>query len=255
MKTPVIEVNAVTKHFWNKEEEVQALSPVSFSIQSNEFVSLVGPSGCGKSTILSLVAGLLTPTAGAITLFGQPVTHPSPRVGYMLQQDCLLDWRTVRKNITLGLELSGMLSHKKERHAHYLLNELGLGHTLDHYPAQLSGGMRQRVALVRTLALQPDILLLDEPFSALDIQNKLHLEKLLIQAIKGRGLTTLLVTHDLEEALALSDRILVLSGNPGRLKRTLEIPPSMQKLDPLSTRDHPDFRSLFHELWKELESE
>ncbi|MDR6226449.1 ABC transporter ATP-binding protein [Desmospora profundinema] len=253
MESPVIEVNEVTKHYWNMEEEVRALSPISFSIQSSEFVSLVGPSGCGKSTILSLVAGLLPPTSGEVTLFGKKVTYPSPRVGYMLQRDCLLDWRTVKDNINLGLELSGTLNHQTESHARHLLNELGLGHTLHQYPAQLSGGMRQRVALVRTLALQPDILLLDEPFSALDIQNKLHLEDLLVQALKGRGMTTLLVTHDLEEALALSTRILVLTGSPGRLKRTVEIPPAIRSLDPLPTRDHPDFRPLFHDLWKELE--
>ncbi|PTM58237.1 ABC transporter ATP-binding protein [Desmospora activa] len=253
MNPPAVRLIDVTKHYWSKEEETIALSPLSFYVSPGEFVSLVGASGCGKSTVLSLVAGLLQPTAGEVQIFGQRVSHPSPRVGYMLQRDCLLDWRTVKKNITLGLELSGRFNHHTENHARYLLTELGLGHTLHQYPAQLSGGMRQRVALVRTLALQPDILLLDEPFSALDIQNKLHLEELLVQALKGRGMTTLLVTHDLEEALALSDRILVLTGSPGRLKRTVEIPEAIRKLDPLRARDHTAFRPLFNDLWKELE--
>lgn len=253
MSSPAIQLIDVTKHYWSKEEETVALSPLSFSVRAGEFVSLVGASGCGKSTVLSLVAGLLQPTAGEVQIYGQRVIRPTPRVGYMLQRDCLLDWRTIKENITLGLELSNRCNRYTEKHARYLLNELGLGHTLHQYPAQLSGGMRQRVALVRTLALQPDILLLDEPFSSLDIQNKLHLEDLLVHALKGGGITSLLVTHDLEEALALSDRILVLSGRPGRLQRTVEVPTAIRQLPPLNARDHPDFRSLFNDLWKELE--
>ncbi|PTX59368.1 NitT/TauT family transport system ATP-binding protein [Melghirimyces profundicolus] len=248
-----IELENVTKVYLSREDEVQALEPISFRIHSGEFVSLVGSSGCGKSTVLSLAAGLIRPTTGVVRIMGKDVLAPSNRVGYMLQQDCLLDWRTVKDNITLGLEFRGLKTEKTESHARFLLGELGLAHTLKQFPSQLSGGMRQRVALVRTLAVQPDILLLDEPFSAVDYQNKLYLEELLTGVLKKSKVTALLVTHDLEEALALSDRILIMGNRPGRIRRTLEVPEELRSATPLKARGKPSFRPLFNELWKEMD--
>ncbi|MFD1395336.1 ABC transporter ATP-binding protein [Kroppenstedtia eburnea] len=251
--TPIIEALHVTKAYLNREDEIQALEPVSFKIRPGEFVSLVGSSGCGKSTVLSLVAGLIQPTEGEVRIAGEKVESPNRRVSYMLQSDCLLDWRTVEENIALGLEFRGMDDKKTRKQAHFLLEELGLEHTAKRFPSQLSGGMRQRVALVRTLAVQPEILLLDEPFSAVDYQNKLHLEELLIRALGTRSMTVLLVTHDLEEALAMSDRILVMGGRPGKIRRTLKVPEELRSASPLEARGASSFRPLFEVLWKEME--
>lgn len=251
--TPIIEALHVTKAYLNREDEIQALEPVSFKIRPGEFVSLVGSSGCGKSTVLSLVAGLIQPTEGEVRIAGEKVKSPNRRVSYMLQRDCLLDWRTVEENIALGLEFRGMDDKKTRKQAHFLLEELGLEHTAKQFPSQLSGGMRQRVALVRTLAVQPEILLLDEPFSAVDYQNKLHLEELLIRALETRSMTVLLVTHDLEEALAMSDRILVMGGRPGKIRRTLKVPEELRSASPLEARGASSFRPLFEVLWKEME--
>ncbi|QKI81784.1 ABC transporter ATP-binding protein [Kroppenstedtia eburnea] len=251
--TPIIEALHVTKAYLNREDEIQALEPVSFKIRPGEFVSLVGSSGCGKSTVLSLVAGLIQPTEGEVRIAGEKVESPNRRVSYMLQRDCLLDWRTVEENIALGLEFRGMDDKKTRKQAHFLLEELGLEHTAKQFPSQLSGGMRQRVALVRTLAVQPEILLLDEPFSAVDYQNKLHLEELLIRALETRSMTVLLVTHDLEEALAMSDRILVMGGRPGKIRRTLKVPEELRSASPLEARGASSFRPLFEVLWKEME--
>ncbi|SFS99175.1 ABC transporter ATP-binding protein [Marininema halotolerans] len=254
MATNALEAIDVSKTYLSRQDQVTALAPISFRIPSGSFVSFVGASGCGKSTILSLVAGLISPTSGELRLFDEPIKRPSPRISYMLQQDCLLDWRTVSENITLGLSFRGQNNTKSASHARYLLGELGLSHTLNQYPSQLSGGMRQRVALVRTLAVQPELLLLDEPFSALDYQNKLHLEELLVNVLQGRKMTALLVTHDLEEAIALSDTILVMGGRPGVLRRIIEVPGEIRKASPLAARSQPAFRSLFNELWKEIET-
>ncbi|GAA5344866.1 NitT/TauT family transport system ATP-binding protein [Planifilum fimeticola] len=253
--TPIdaIEIDHVTKTYLTKRDERQALGPITFNVTSGEMVAVVGPSGCGKSTLLSLIAGLMPVTSGEIRLFGEPVKGPSPRIGYMLQRDGLLEWRTVEENIALGLEIRGQKTRKNLEHARYLLKEMGLASVIQHYPSQLSGGMRQRVALVRTMAVQPDILLLDEPFSAVDYQNKLHLEKLLVSIRRQHKITTVLITHDLEEALALADRIIVLSRRPGQIRRMITLPEEVRKADPLDARSHPLFRNHFNELWKELE--
>ncbi|MBO2532612.1 NitT/TauT family transport system ATP-binding protein [Planifilum fulgidum] len=253
--TPIdaIEIDHVTKTYLTRQDERHALGPITLHVAPGEMVAVVGPSGCGKSTLLSLIAGLMPVTSGEIRLFGEPVKGPSPRIGYMLQRDGLLEWRTVEENIALGLEIRGKKSLKTLEHARYLLGEMGLGSVMHHYPSQLSGGMRQRVALVRTMAVQPDILLLDEPFSAVDYQNKLHLERLLASIRRQHKITTVLITHDLEEALALADRIVVLSRRPGRIRRMITLPEEVRRADPLEARSHPLFRSRFNELWKELE--
>ncbi|WP_246064806.1 ABC transporter ATP-binding protein [Melghirimyces algeriensis] len=254
MSEPIaIEAKRITKTYLSIQDEIHAVNPITFQIRHGEFVSLVGSSGCGKSTILSLVAGLIPPTSGTLRIFGEKVLAPSNRLGYMLQQDCLLDWRTVEDNITLGLEFRRQKSERTKSRARALLQELGLGHTLKLLPSQLSGGMRQRVALVRTLAVQPDILLLDEPFSAVDYQNKIYLEELLMNVLSKRKMTVLLVTHDLEEALALSDTILVMGGQPGTIRHTLKVPKELQSAAPLESRSKSSFRPLLNDLWKEME--
>ncbi|MBN2910211.1 ABC transporter ATP-binding protein [Polycladomyces sp. WAk] len=248
-----IVLEQVVKTYMTKTEEIHAVGPVDLTVKPGEFLSLVGPSGCGKSTILSLMAGLIPATAGTVRIFGEALRSPSPRVGYMLQQDCLLEWRTIKGNVLLGLELRGLLSDRTIGRALDLLHELGLGDVVHHYPSQLSGGMRQRAALVRTLAVDPDILLLDEPFSSLDYQQKLHLEELMVTVLREHKKTAVLVTHDLEEALAVSDRVLVMGGRPSRVRRTLSIPEEVRAASPMEARSHPMFRTLFDELWREME--
>lgn len=248
-----IQVINLTHTYATKTEEIIAIRSVTFDVAPGEFLVLVGSSGCGKSTLLSLIAGIFPSTHGKILLFGQELRGPSNRTAYMLQKDGLLDWRTVEQNMIFGLEIQHQATEEKIAHARYLLGQMGLSHVRHHFPSQLSGGMRQRVALVRTLALQPDILLLDEPFSALDIQNKLHLEEMLAQVLSEQKKTALLVTHDLEEAIAMGDRIIVMGGQPGEIRRTFDVPDEIRALSPMKARGHTAFRPLFEELWREVE--
>jgi NitT/TauT family transport system ATP-binding protein len=250
---PAVQIDNLTHAYFTKKEEVTAIRSVSFEVAQGEFVVLVGPSGCGKSTILSLVAGIFPATSGTIRLFGQKVEGPSFRTSYMLQKDGLLEWRTVEQNMLFGLQIQRQATQEKIARARELLEKMGLNHVSHHYPSQLSGGMRQRVALVRTLAVEPDILLLDEPFSALDIQNKILLEELLTRTLKEQNKTALLVTHDLEEAIAVGDRILVMGGQPGEIRHRIDVPDELRRLSPLKARSHPAFRAIFEELWREVE--
>lgn len=183
------------------EGETPALKNINLNALEGEFIGIVGPSGCGKTTILSLIAGLMNPTAGKILIEGKEVDGPSPKVGYMLQQDHLFEWRTILQNVMLGLEIQNKASKEAEQKVHELLNTYGLGEFKNHYPQQLSGGMRQRVALIRTLAINPKILLLDEPFSALDYQTRLALSDEVANIIRKEKKTALLVTHDISEAM------------------------------------------------------
>ncbi|GAB2723827.1 ABC transporter ATP-binding protein [Paenibacillus thermoaerophilus] len=249
-----VELEKVSQVFVNGSEARLAVEQISLQVRPGEFVSLVGPSGCGKTTILSIAAGLLRPTQGTARVFGEAVDRPSERVGYMLQQDYLFPWRTIIENATLGLELRGRLNAETKQYALHLLEEMGLADVARSYPSQLSGGMRQRVALVRTLATEPDILLLDEPFSALDYRTKLQLEDLVWDTLKHRGKTALLVTHDISEAIAMSDRVLVLNRNPGRLRRELAIPQRLRADSPFYAREQPGFQELFQDIWQEFES-
>ncbi|ARU63328.1 spermidine/putrescine ABC transporter ATP-binding protein [Tumebacillus avium] len=235
--------------------ETTALQGIEFAVQQGELIGLVGPSGCGKSTILSLIAGLLFPTQGEVRVNAEPVRGPSPEVGYMLQQDYLLPWRTIRDNILLGLEIQGKKTKDNTEQALRLLSEMGLKDTADKYPHQLSGGMRQRVALVRTLAANPKVILLDEPFSALDYQIKLQLEDLIQNTLKAKGLTGVLVTHDLGEAIAMCDRVIVMGKNPGTLKSTYIIPEEIRELSPFEAREHVEFHALFRDVWGDLQDE
>ncbi len=237
----------------NRLGETVALTGVNFEVEPEEFVSILGPSGCGKSTILSLIAGMLFPTNGRVEIEACEVTGTSMKVGYMLQHDHLMEWRSIKSNAWLGLEVRGLadLRHKKE--AEELLIRYGLGDFLNRYPSELSGGMRQRAALVRTLALQPQLLLLDEPFSALDYQARLNLEEEVAQILKEAKKTVVLVTHDIAEAIAMSDRILVMSPRPGKIKAEYRIELSGKNGSPFAARQAPEFREYFKAIWSDLE--
>ena len=223
---PLLALHGVARRFAGRvagEPVFTAVQHLSFVVRQGEFVSIVGPSGCGKSTLLNLVAGLDRPNEGSVSIDGVEVLGPTASVGFMLQKDLLLPWRTVRHNVEFGLE-AGTLS-RAERRARALreLTRCRLLELADRYPYQLSGGQRQRAALARTLAIDPAIVLLDEPFSALDAQTKLVLQKSFAQTIASSGLTTLLITHDLSEAVAMSDRILVMSDRPGRIVEEIDV--------------------------------
>jgi ABC-type nitrate/sulfonate/bicarbonate transport system ATPase subunit len=199
------------------------LAPISLEVETGEFVSIVGPSGCGKSTLFNIVSGLLRPIAGRVLIGGREVTGQTGQVGYMLQKDLLLSWRTVTNNIVLGASLHGRVSHRDRDEARDLAAHYGLGDFLDHYPHALSGGMRQRVALMRTLAFHRDVMLLDEPFGALDSQTRMQMQQLLLRVWNDLGHTILFVTHDVDEAILLSDRVVVMSPRPGRIREIFRI--------------------------------
>lgn len=249
-----IELCHVTHLYVSSTNAFMAVKGIDLRVEEGEFVCLVGPSGCGKTTLLSLIAGLERPTAGKIFIGGKEVHGTSRQVGYMLQQDYLFNWRTIEENIFLGLDIQKIRSKETEQYALHLLDEMELGDFRKAYPTQLSGGMRQRVALVRTLACQPEILLLDEPFSALDYQTKLKLEDLIISTLRRHKKTAILVTHDLSEAIAMGDRLYILARNPGRIRTQIDIPPSIRQPLPFLARNQEEFSGLFHQVWKEMEA-
>ncbi|CAM4210538.1 ABC transporter ATP-binding protein [Paenibacillus tarimensis] len=248
----MLKLESVSHAYLGGQGTALAVEEVNLEVLTGEFVSLVGPSGCGKTTILNLLAGLFPPSRGHVLLDGKPVQGPDVRVGYMLQQDYLFPWRTIKSNALIGFEIRGEQSEKAERKVLDLLRELGLDGSAERYPQELSGGMRQRAALVRTLAGEPDVLLLDEPFSALDMHIKLQLEELVWQALRKRGKTAVLVTHDLQEAAAMSDKIVVLAANPGRVERVITVPESIRQAGPSASRKLADFEPLVGQLWTQV---
>lgn len=240
--------------YFTKSSAVTALSNISLQIEEGEFIAFLGPSGCGKTTLLSIIAGLLKPTEGIVMLEKRPVSAVKNEIGYMLQQDYLFPWKTIEENILLGLKLTKKLNDQSRSDTLQLLNQMGLRGVENQLPKQLSGGMRQRVALVRTLATDPKLLMLDEPFSALDYQTKLKLEDLVGKTLKAFKKTAILVTHDIGEAIAMSDRIFLFSPRPGRIHRTFQIPEVLANLPPFVARNHESFSTIFQMIWKELES-
>ena len=232
--------------------EVEALRQVDMDIAPGEFCSVVGPSGCGKSTLLSVISGLERLTSGTLEVDGAAVCGPSDKIGLMPQRDQLFPWRTIRDNVTLGLSVLGKRTPENLAYADTLLRRYGLWDFARKRPAQLSGGMRQRCALIRTMATKPKILLLDEPFSALDFQTRLSVSSDISRIIRREGKTALLVTHDISEAISLSDRIFVLSARPAVVKNIHDLA-KLRGLSPLERRDTEAFHTYFQAIWKELD--
>ncbi len=242
---PIVSLEDVSLRYHSVSGETPAVSHLNLNVEPGEFISIVGPSGCGKSSILSMLAGLLQPSEGKI--------HVDGTIGYMLQKDYLLEWRTIRSNALLGLEIQKKLNTENIAYLDTLLEQYGLADFKEHYPYQLSGGMRQRVALIRTLAIRPDILLLDEPFSALDYQTRLSVSDEIGTIIRKEGKTAILVSHDISEAISLSDRVIVLSARPARLKKSYPIRLSIEEYTPMKAREAPEFKDYFNAIWKELD--
>lgn len=242
---PIVSMEDISLRYHSISGETLAVSHLDLSVESGEFISVVGPSGCGKSTILSMLAGLLPPSAGDLKINGH--------IGYMLQKDHLLHWRNIRNNALLGLEIQKKLTPENIEYVDFLLDQYGLSEFKDHYPWQLSGGMRQRVALIRTLAIKPDILLLDEPFSALDYQTRLSVSDEIGLIIRREQKTAILVTHDISEAISLADRVIVLTNRPATVKTIFPILLSVENYTPMKAREAPEFKDYFNAIWKELD--
>ena len=248
----IIELRDAAMTYQAADGEVEALAEVSFAMEEGEFCSIVGPSGCGKSTQLGAVAGLETLDRGSVLVDGQVVTGPTSRIGLMPQRDQLFEWRSIWDNVTLGLTVQGQNTPERQRRVRELLERYGLADFARKRPGQLSGGMRQRCALIRTLAADPRILLLDEPFSALDYQTRLSVSSDIWRIIREQGKTALLVTHDISEAISMSDRVFVLSRRPAVVKAVFDMG-ELRALPPLERRDSPAFSGYFNLIWKELD--
>lgn len=276
-------IDHINFSYHNLEGETLAIEDLSFTVNESEFVAIVGPSGCGKSTLLSLIAGLIKPDSGSIYINNTSIsssnevlidmiekydrhhidenyllnnknTKPSGNnIGYMLQKDQLLDWRTTLENVTLGLEIQKNLKEESYQLIDNMLNTYELSSFRNSYPSELSGGMRQRVALIRTLILEPDILLLDEPFSSLDYQTRLEVADDIWKIIRKEKKTAILVTHDISEAVSMADRIIVLTKRPGKIKNIIDINLTVDDKTPFRARSAPEFKDYFNQIWKELD--
>ncbi len=252
---PKLEIRGVSYSYHSLEGETLALSDISFTAENGEFLAIVGPSGCGKSTLLSLLSGLLSPDKGEIYMDGVPQAEARGTTGYMLQRDHLFEWRTIMGNAQLGLEIQKKLNSSSKEKLHEMLHTYGLGSFEQARPSELSGGMRQRAALVRTLALEPDLLLLDEPFSALDYQTRLSVCDDISSIIKSTEKTAILITHDLSEAISVADRVIVLTSRPGRIKAVIPTSFGEDYVRPLARRNMPEFSVYFNQVWKELQDD
>ncbi len=250
----LVEIENLSLIYQSKTSETLALKNINLNIAEREFVSIVGPSGCGKTTILSLISGLLKPTSGMVKINGKAPSLKDNLCGYMFQKDNLLPWRSIEKNIYFGLEIKHKLDKNSKQFALELALKYGIADFLKLHPNELSGGMRQRVALIRTLSLKPELLLLDEPFSALDYQTRLELCDNVYEIIKSEKKTAILVTHDIQEAISTSDKIVVLSARPGQIKavHTLDFDP---KMTPFSRRNTDKAKQLFDTIWQEIQNE
>ena len=241
----LVEFKDVSKTFFSEKGETIVLSHVSFSLKPHEIIAIIGPSGCGKSTLLNLVSGLIEPSEGYVTL--------NARMGYMFQTDHLFSWRTVKDNVLLGLEITHTKTKENVKYATDLLEKYQLGEFLHHYPQELSGGMRQRVALIRTLVLKPEVLLLDEPFSALDYQTKLLVLDDVYRIIHEEKKSAIIVTHDISEAISFADRVIVLSSRPSSIQASIPIDLHLQEeKTPLKARKSKEFPAYFDKIYKEL---
>ena len=247
-----LKLKNIKKIYQDSVGETVAIESFSYTFQNESFTSIIGPSGCGKSTLLSIIAGLEKTNEGEITFNDIPFDNNNFNIGYMLQKDYLLDWRSIYKNILLGLEIKGRLNDETIDYAINLLKKYDLYNFKDKYPSQLSGGMRQRVALIRTLAINPDILLLDEAFSALDYQTRLSVTDDVYKIIKNEKKITIMVTHDIPESITMSDNVIVLTQRPAKIQNIHNITFNLEERSPLKCRESPEFSKYFNEIWKEL---
>lgn len=241
----ILEFNNVSKNFCYKDEVINVLENLSFKVEEGEIVAIVGPSGSGKSTILNLISNLLNPSSGEVIVNGN--------IGYMFQRDCLFEWKTIFKNVLIGLEIQKNKSEDYIKSVNRMFKEYGLEDFKNAYPHQLSGGMRQRVALIRTLAVNPDILLLDEPFAALDYQTKLKVSNDIYEIIKKEKKTTIMVTHDISEAISMADKIIILSNRPAKVKKIYDI--KIEESCPIKKRNNHKFQEYFELIWDEINNE
>jgi len=248
-----IRLDAVSYSYPGVRAPLEALREVSFACASGEIVAVVGPSGCGKSSLLSLVAGLRAPTGGAVLLDGRPVAGPTAGIGLLFQRNTLLPWRTVKENVELGMEIRGVPGRERAARAQALIHQYGLAGFERKFPHALSGGMQKRVALIQTLAVDPQTLLLDEPFASLDAQTRLVIEDDVVKICRAGHRTALLVTHDIAEAISMADRIIVLSRRPARVKATFEIPLGRAAAKVADVPAMPEFTRYFRWVWEALE--
>ena len=248
----ILEVKNISKKYQGKEGEILALENVNFDVSEGEFISIIGPSGCGKSTLLSIIAGLEEKSSGELYIENEKVENISSKIGYMLQRDCLLEWRTILSNAMFGLEIKGKHSKEDKEYVEDLLKKYNLYEFKDKYPSELSGGMRQRAALIRTLAIKPKILLLDEAFSALDYQTRIMVTNDIYTILRKENITSIIVTHDISEAISMSDRVLVLTKRPGTIKNIHKINFEIENRNPINCRESPKFSKYFNTLWREL---
>jgi NitT/TauT family transport system ATP-binding protein len=250
---PPLVVEHVAKSYELEGRTVPVIGDLSLTLKEGEIISIVGPSGCGKTTLLNTLCGLLTPDSGRIRWHGREVAGQPQNVGYMLQKDLLLPWRTALKNTMLGLEIRGVAPAEAQERSRAMLDQLGLHGFADHYPSTLSGGMRQRVALARTLVNEPEVLLLDEPFASLDFQSKLLIENDTVGLVRQSRRSLLLITHDIEEAVSLADRVIVLSKRPTRIKSVYDIALGTERGDMMVVRENPDFSRYVRSIWADLD--
>jgi NitT/TauT family transport system ATP-binding protein len=251
---PRVVIRDVTKTFRDGTREVCAVGGVSFDVHAQEFVAIVGPSGCGKSTVLNMIGGLLAPSAGRIEIDGRAAERIPPGVGYVFQKDTVFPWRTVTRNIALGLEYRGVARAERERRVGEAVRLAGLEGFEDAFPATLSGGMRQRVALMRTLVVEPEILLMDEPFGALDTHTKLNLHGELLALWEAKRQTVVFITHDLSEAITLADRIIVMTRRPGRIKMIHDVKLARPR-DVIGLRESSAYAREYSAIWHVLGEE
>lgn len=250
----VLALKNITMNYQDLNNEVTAIDHISFNVSEGEFVVIIGPSGCGKSTLLSIISGILPASGGDVFIDGEKSTGITPKIGYMLQNDNLLEWRTIYKNILLGLEIQKQLTDENIAYANSLLKTYGLYDFKDSYPSQLSGGMRQRAALIRTLVTKPEVLLLDEAFSALDYQTRLAVTDDVYGIIRKEKKTIVMVTHDIPEGISMADRVIVLSNRPAKIQSIHKIEfEQLKDRTPLKCRKDPKFSHYFDMLWKELD--
>lgn len=245
----ILEIKNLYKTYYTKTSEIEALKNISLKINEKDFIGVVGPSGCGKSTLLSMIGNLEKETKGQI------LRKDNLKIGYMLQDDCLFPWLTIYENCLVGLKINKTCTKENMQNVKNLLNTYGLKDFIDNYPKDLSGGMRQRVALIRTLALKPDLLLLDEPFSALDYQTRLSVSNDVLDILKKENKTLIIVTHDISEAISMCNKIIVLSKRPSTIKKIYSIDYDFDRKNPVRSRSSKEFMEYYEKIWEDLDNE